>query len=140
MFLRDVMKVLLPALSLVLPATGCFVRTGTDGSGTDAPLTGTLSIAWTLEGSVAPALCDAHNAYDIAIDVYDDLGDRVLTQKAPCDAFVDTIELDAGPYSLDITLVDEHDKSVSTTLTIDTSVLSDTEVDIDVDFPHSAFL
>ena len=137
MFLRHAMKAILPVLALTLPATGCFVHTTDD---TPVAATGTLSVAWTVEGSTAPPLCDAHNAVDIAIDVYDDRGDRVTTQKTPCDAFVANIQLDPGPYSLDITLVDENDKSVTTTLTIDTEVQSDTEVDVDVDFPHSSFL
>lgn len=140
MFLRDAMLFLLPASWMTLTATGCFVESHSHTTGSDTIATGTLSIAWTVEGSTSPSACDQNHATDIAIDIFDPAGNRIATEKAPCDAFVDNVDLDVGSYSIDVTLVDINDKSVTTTITLETTVDPNTEVDVDVDFPSSSFL
>ncbi|MFO0590595.1 MAG: hypothetical protein U0441_23840 [Polyangiaceae bacterium] len=134
------MFLFLPAAAMAFTTSGCFLESHSHTTGSDTIATGTLSIAWTVESSTSPSACDAHNATDIAIDIYDPAGNRIATEKAPCDAFVDNVDLDVGSYSIDVTLVDINDKSVTTTITLDTTVDPNTEVDVDVDFPPTSFL
>ncbi len=135
---RDVARVLLPACVIGLSSTGCILV----GHHEDVPVPGpgTLSVAWTVKGSASPAACATAGAASLAIDVYDLSGNRVTTDTVACDAFVDFIDLDPDTYSLDVTLLDDQNKSITTTIRVNTTITADTETDIDVDFPSSSFL
>lgn len=120
---------------LALTSAGCIVSTPDTGPGT-----GTVSVAWTIEGSTSPARCADAGADALAIDIYDLDGQRITTVNAPCEDFLADIEIDPGAYSLDLTLVDAHDHAMTTTLTLDADVREGAETDLDIDFPHSSFL
>lgn len=136
MLLRSLARTLVPAFVLALSSTGCILTTHEDTS----PGPGTLSVAWTVEGSASPAACAANGATSLAIDVYDTSGNRVTTDTVDCEAFVDDIDLDPDTYSIDVTLLDAKNHSITTTITLDVMIRADAETDVDVDFPSSSFL
>lgn len=131
-------------LALAAGAAGCSVQAGASagpGPGPGEPVVtqGTLSIAWTVNGSVDPAECDYYGADALQIDLYD-ADDMLLATDTPyCDAFIEDIDLDPGDYTVDLTLVDTLDHPVSTTLSLTGRIHEDTETDLDIDFPDSSF-
>ncbi|XXX74782.1 hypothetical protein WMF30_44735 [Sorangium sp. So ce134] len=123
---------------LAAPAAGCVVVAD------DPPPihgTGTLTIAYTIEGTTDPFLCSYHGATDAELVVYTSGGDLVAEEYAPCDWFEVSATLPAGRYTADVTLVDAADRARSITKPLDAlDVFTDTELVVDVGFPAGSML
>jgi hypothetical protein len=77
----------------------------------------------------------------LEIVVYDEVGSQAGTALADCAEFEATIELPAGRFSADLTLLDDDDRPRSTTLTVsDLSVLPDEDLVVKVEFPSDSIL
>ena len=102
--------------------------------------TGSVTLKWSVDGSFDPAACDAFAAFDARIDIYDEGGQPIVTQFTDCRAFQDTIELYPGRYSARLQMVDSAKQPRSTSIPISSfTVIADTDLAIDTDFPRSSF-
>ena len=102
---------------------------------------GTLTVDYTIYGERIPSDCAYYGASDVELVVYDDLGYVIAGQYAPCDFFTVSIDLYAGYYSADVTLVDPYNYAVSVTSVLqDLEIVRDTELVVNVDFPPGSFL
>jgi hypothetical protein len=106
-----------------------------------AVATGTVTVMWTVLGAASPDACDAVGASQLEFAVFDSSGFVAVDAFADCADFAMTVELPEGRYSADVTLVDDFDNAVSTTLTLeDLDVIMGTDVMSDIDFPSSSIL
>jgi hypothetical protein len=102
---------------------------------------GTLTVRWTVAGSVRPDLCGAFGATHLEVVVYDETGAEVTRTTPPCGGFSVTIPLPDGTYSADVTLIDPAGGARSTTKPLQAiEVVAGTDLAIDVDFPQSSIL
>lgn len=102
---------------------------------------GTLTIDYTIYGETISSDCAYYGASDVELVVYDDLGHVIADQYAPCEFFTVSIDLYAGYYGAEVTLVDPSNYAVSVTSVLeDLEIVRDTELVVDVDFPPGAFL
>ncbi|WP_438029895.1 hypothetical protein [Sorangium sp. So ce233] len=133
----------LPSLMLVAalaaPAAGCVIDARHDPP---PPLSaGTLTIAYTIDGTIDPFLCSYYGVTDAELVVYTWDGHFATEQYAPCDYFEISAALRPGSYTADLTLVDAADRARSITKPLhDLEVFSDTELVVDVDFPVGSLL
>lgn len=105
------------------------------------PNQGRLTLTWSVESSQSGSACTAVDADHIEIVVFDAFGRQIDVVDANCEDFVVSIDLPAGTYSVDATLVDSADRSASTTLPIDNlRVTGGTELIVDTDFPLSSII
>lgn len=125
--------------TLAAPAAGCVIDARHDPPPPSAA--GTLTIAYTIDGTLDPFLCSYYGVTDAELVVYTWRGDFVTEQYAPCDYFEISAALLPGSYTADLTLVDAVDRARSVTKPLhDLDVFSDTELVVDVDFPTGSLL
>ena len=126
---------------LVAGSSGCVVD---DGDGDDVIVveeaTGALTVRWLVAGTTDPLACYDFFASEIEIALYDPNGALWSVEYGNCEWFETTIELPAGDWSIDATLVDVDLIPVSTTVAADVRVFPDSEAVIDLDFPVDAML
>ena len=127
--------------ALALSAAGC-----ADGDD-EAPIIvvprdfGSLTTEWSVFGSLDPQACADVGADRFELLIYDDFGVFFSEAEAPCEAFSLTVDLPAGRFSADATLVDAFDGAVSTTTTLDAlDIVVDTDLVVSVDFPPGSIL
>ncbi|WP_148314326.1 hypothetical protein [Sorangium cellulosum] len=124
--------------ALAAPAAGCVVVADDPPPLRD---TGTLTIAYTIEGTTDPFLCSYYGATDAELIVYTRGGDLVAEEYAPCDWFEVSATLLPGRYMADVTLVDAANGARSITKPLDAlDVFSDAELVVDVGFPAGSML
>src|SRR4051812_20031320 len=124
------------ALSAVMACAlpGCIVVDDDD----DAP--GTLTVAWTVDGSLEPGDCAFYGMDRLELTVYDVFDDPVVTSSAPCEEFEISLGLPEDFYTADATLIDSRGRSVTKTQIIDDiDIVEDQELFIPIDFPASSF-
>ena len=127
--------------ALALGAVGCA------DSDDEAPIVivprnfGSLTTDWSIFGGFDPNDCADVGADRFELLIYDDFGVFFTEAEAPCEAFSLTVELPAGRFSADATLVDAFDSAVSTTTTLDAlDIVVDTDLVVSVDFPPGSIL
>ncbi|WP_437737513.1 hypothetical protein [Sorangium sp. So ce1335] len=133
----------LPSLTLLAalaaPAAGCVIEARHDPPPPHSA--GTLTVAYTIDGTIDPFLCSDFGVTDAELVIYTRRGDFVTEQYAPCDYFEISAALLPGSYTADLTLVDAVDRARSITKPLyDLEVFSDTELVVDVDFPVGSML
>jgi hypothetical protein len=102
--------------------------------------TGTVTMRWSVDGSFDPAACDAFAAFDARLDIYDEGGQPIVTQFNDCRSFAATVSLYPGRYSARLQMVDSQKQPRSTSIPISSfTVIADTDLTIDTDFPRSSF-
>lgn len=138
-------RVLLVAASLCLAAAAC----GGSGSTTEtttvvAPTEpdATLTVRWSLAGSLDPNSCPQSSAYLIDISIMDPVtGDELEAFQAACETFATSITLAPGTYDARARLLDPARDARTTDVRIPTFTLnSNEELVQDVDFPADSFL
>lgn len=95
---------------------------------------GTLSLEWSIEGDTRGADCDLVGARRTEVVLFDRFDRWVAEFEPRCAAFGVGVDLDAGRYVAEITLVDRFDDAVSFTLVEPFRVVADTELILGVDF------
>jgi hypothetical protein len=124
--------VLSAALAFALP--GCLI---VDEDPDDS---GTLTLAWTVDGAVEPSDCAFYGIDRLELTVYDYFDDPVVTSYALCEEFELSIQLPDGFYSADATLIDSLDRAVTRTQVVDDiDVIEDEELYIPIDFSGRTF-
>jgi hypothetical protein len=130
-------------------ALGCVVAGGwgctiNDGNDDDVIIveeaTGALTVRWLVAGTTDPLACYDFFASEIELALYDPSGALWSVEYGACEWFETTIELPAGDWSIDATLVDIDLIPVSTTVAADVRVFADSEAVIDFDFPVDSML
>lgn len=120
---------------LISSLSGCFVE---PASGSPAPAVyyGSITVDYTIEGSVHPSECAFANADQIEIAIRDSAG-VFTTVNSPCENFGVTIDrLPEGTYEVDTTLLDTAGRAVSDTLVFPgADVVENTDLLVNVDFP-----
>jgi hypothetical protein len=102
---------------------------------------GSLTVEWSIFGGLDPLACADIGSDRFELLVYDDFGVFFSEAEAPCEAFGLTVDLPAGRFSADATLVDTLDRAVSTTATLDAlDIIVDTDLVVSVDFPAGSIL
>lgn len=97
---------------------------------------GSLTTEWSIFGRLDPRDCADVGADRFELLIYDDFGVFFTEAEAPCEAFSLTVDLPAGRFSADATLVDAVDRAVSTTTTLDAlDIVVGTDLVVSVDFP-----
>jgi hypothetical protein len=137
--IQDKRYALLPSLALAAAlVSGCFIET-TDRRPSPSPVgMGTLTVLWTVDGSIDPDACYDLGGGPIDFELLIDTGDEA---QAPCEDFGLSVDLRPGNYTGYVTLVDLNDDAVTTTLPLeDLVVVEDTELTVDVDFPPGSFI
>lgn len=137
--LKTIVTILSP-LVLCASISGCFVDSGTGGTGgtTPDPAIGTLTAGWTLDGSSHPDACLYYQVDRVNVVLVNDYGDVVADEEPYCEDFGISFDLSTGWYSTEVTLLDLDGYAVSDTVIADVRVARDTEVFVDVDFPDAA--
>ncbi|MGZ3421893.1 MAG: hypothetical protein ACXWUG_11165 [Polyangiales bacterium] len=131
--------VLVAALAGGASAMGCTANADVT-AGDVPPRTGSVTVRWSVDGSFDPAACDAFAAFDARIDVYDESGQPVFTQFTDCRAFSATIDLFPARYSARIEMVDSRQQARSTSIPISSfTIIADTNLVLDTDFPRNSF-
>jgi hypothetical protein len=127
--------------ALALAAAGCA------DSEDEAPIVvvprdfGSLTAQWSIFGGLDPRACADIGADRFELLVYDDFGVFFTEAEAPCEAFEFTLDLPAGRFFADATLVDSFDRAVSTTTTLDAlDIIVDSDLVVSVDFPPGSIL
>jgi hypothetical protein len=102
---------------------------------------GSLTVEWSIFGGLDPLACADVGADRFELLIYDDFGVFFTETEAPCEAFDITVDLPAGRFSADATLVDTLDRAVSTTATLDAlDIIVDTDLVVSVDFTAGSIL
>ena len=102
---------------------------------------GSLTTEWSIFGRLDPLDCADVGADRFELLIYDDFGVFFTEAEAPCEALTLTVDLPAGRFSADATLVDGFDGAVSTTTTLDAlDIIVDTDLVVSVDFPPGSIL
>jgi hypothetical protein len=102
---------------------------------------GSLTVQWSLFGRVDRFDCPDVGADRFELLVYDDFGVFFTEAEGPCEAFELSIDLPAGRFSADATLVDAFDGAVSTTTTLEAlDIIVDTDLVVSVDFAPGSIL
>jgi hypothetical protein len=103
--------------------------------------TGTLTLAWTIEGAAESADCAFFGVDELEITVYDFFEDPVVTSYAPCEEFELTLRLPEGLYSADVTLIDRRDRAVTRTQGLDDiDIIEDSDLFVPIEFSDRSFL
>jgi hypothetical protein len=132
-------RALLTLVFACLPLTGCIIAED------PVPVVvtrgyGLLTVAWTLQGSDDPALCDLEGADTIDIFVERSDGAPEVEVSDLCEVFVTSVELRPGGYYADALLLDVRARPVTTAVDLGFfEIYGDDELVIDVDFPASSF-
>jgi hypothetical protein len=132
----------------VAALSGCYVSTEPGPGPGPGPVpipvtgpTGTVTLAWTVDGSHSPPSCSQFGAYDLELVIRDRYQRIVTSTTAPCSDFNLTLPLPRGTYEGEATLIDSRSGEVSTTLPLqDISIVPGTDLTIDIDFPASSRL
>jgi hypothetical protein len=136
-------------LALVIPLSTVSLAGGTLGCSITAEpptivapaSTGTLTVRWTVAGSVRPSMCGTFGATHLEVVVYDESGAEVTRATSPCAGFSVTLPLPDGTYSADVTLIDPAGGARSVTKPLHAiEIISGTDLAIDLDFPQSSIL
>jgi len=128
---------IIPAIlgvALCAVANGCVV---THDDTPDPTPMGTLTTSWTLNGSAGPDSCGYYQVDRVHVAIVDDDGFVVVDEEPFCEDFDLSVDLSAGWYSSEVTLLDPGGHGVSDTVVTDVRVVRDTEAFVDVDFPAS---
>lgn len=123
-------------------ATGClFVDDDDDDDRESAPVVGTLTINWTIDGQTNPDDCAAFGVDRMELVLYES-GDYIVDEVEPlCEAFSTSVDMLDGIYYGDATLVDSFDRAATVTLPIDDiDIVAGTELVIPIDFSIDSFL
>lgn len=129
----------MPALVVIagLPMSGCFIVS----DAAPAPLLGTLSVEWTIEGGRDPLDCVDLGADRLELVIFDVRGVFVDELEPFCESFGVSLELYEGRYFADATLVDSFDRAATVTEPLDAlDVLAGTDLVVSVDFGLESFL
>lgn len=125
--------VLSAALAFTLP--GCIIVDDDDDD------SGVLTVAWTIENYNEPSDCAFYGVDRLELAIYDIFNDEVTTTYPLCEDFAVSVVLPEGLYSIDVTLVDSFNESVTTTTSIDgVDVEEDEEQVVPINFPTRSFL
>ena len=133
----------LAVFALLVPLSGCFVSGGGSVSSepAPAPAEGTLTLAFSVEGSTHPSSCTDAGATAIELVVYDVAGREFTTEYGDCTDFDISVTLPNGTYSADATLLDARGYPASTTLPLDDlHIIGGTDLQVTADFPPSSLL
>ena len=117
-----------------LALSGCFVDTARVAS------TGRITVRWSIAGAFDPNACRQMNAaaFHVGLNLLD--GGFAGEYAQTCNAFATTIDLLPGRYSATARLEDPAGRPRTTTITLAPfTVLSDTNLTLDVDFPRESF-
>jgi len=126
--------------ALAAPLAGCVID-ARDDTPSPSPTQGTMTVAYTIEGTTDPDLCDAYNVGDAELVVYTLAGSVITKQYQPCVDFQVGAVLFPGTYDADLTMVDRANGARSITKPLNAiDIIADTDVVIDVDFPPDSFL
>ena len=104
--------------------------------------TGTLEVDWTLASTTNSSLCSAHNAANIAVQVYDSSNLPYGTlHTAPCSAFMILVaSLPPGVYSVDGQLLDANSQPATTKIPPQpVTIAAGTTTPEQFDFPATSF-
>jgi hypothetical protein len=97
---------------------------------------GTLTLEWSVDDSFDRDACDDFGADYLELIVYDFRGRTAAEYEPRCDDFEVSIDLPADEYSIDATLIDRRDRTVTTTVALDdVDVYDGDETLLQIDFP-----
>jgi len=117
-------------LALAAGSAGCIIQ-----GDPEPPPTGTLTMTWTIDGYDDIHVCYQTGADNLDFVVYDINGDIAAQGLRPCEAFTVSVDLRAGSYDAELTLIDVDAHPVSDTLEFrNLSVDPDSETVVDTDF------
>jgi hypothetical protein len=121
-------------LGMLAASSGCIVNTTPD----DSP--GSVSIEWTINGSIDPNYCTLSSAALLRVTVYDARGASAGTYDSPCTNFGMVVDLPPGTYSADALFVDAGGKARTTTAKLAPFTLYRNRVtSVPADFPTNSF-
>lgn len=140
-------KALVVAALAALAAPGCSATVDDPAPGRTvdvdpaAPSSSTLTVRWSLAGSLDPKACDESLAETTEISVVDLNGRQVGTFEAECSTFTTSVTLSPGTYAGSATLIDGDGQLRTVDVLIDTFTLTaNDELVLAVDFPPDSFL
>jgi len=99
---------------------------------------GTLTAAWTLNGSPSASACAFYAIDRVDIIVYDDTGFVAAAAQPFCEAFEVSFDLPAGFYTTRMTLLALGGGVASDAVIVDLRVAGYDEVFVDADFPDAS--
>jgi hypothetical protein len=134
-----------------LTATGCFFEASTDAGPTPTPIPppippgpvpGSLTLRWTVESRTDPNLCVLGRASTFDVILTTTAGQFAGEFQAGCGAFATTVSsLAPGGYSGSALLLDSSGRERTTAISINGfTILENTNLVIDLDFPADSFL
>jgi len=130
-------------LAAALAATACGGSGTTETTTVVAPTEpdATLTVRWSIGGSLDPNVCPQSAAYSIDISIIDPVtGDELEGYEAPCETFATSVTLAPGTYDARARLLDGNRQARTTDVRIPTFTLfSNQELVQDVDFPPDSF-
>ena len=133
--------------SLALGATGCVFSSSTDAGPAPplpppGPLTGSLTLQWTVDEVTDPNTCIMGNAatFDVVLHTTD--GAFAGEFQASCGAFTTTISsLTEGGYTGNAVLLDPAGRVRTTSIGIQPfNIVANSNLVVDLDFPADSFL
>lgn len=115
--------------------TGCFIVTEDDD-----PRLGTLTVEWSIEGSIDPIDCDVFGADRAELLIF--AGRDLVADFAPvCEAFAISIDLEEGLYDGELTLLDSFGDPITFVEDLPAlDIYGGEELVVTVDFPAGSFL
>lgn len=124
------------ALGTVIATTaGCVVQTTDPG-----PRTGFLTVQWSIAGTFSARACSDFAVTSVEVVAYDSRGSVAGQRTVACESHSAELELFPDAYSADVTMLDARGAARTTTLQLPpTSVISDSNVTLDTDFPSASF-
>lgn len=122
------------ALGALAAASGCII----DTTPSNAP--GTVSIEWTINGSIDPNYCTLSSAALLRVTIYDARGGSTGSYESACTNFAMVVDLPPGTYSADALFVDAGGKARTTTAKLAPFTLRRNAVTtVPADFPTNSF-
>jgi len=100
-----------------------------------APLDGTFTLEWTIDGSIDPNRCTSSWATTIEITLFDRAGTKMGVFREACRAFATSVALAAGSYSAVAVLLDASGQPRTATVNVHPfNIAEHDELRIPIDF------
>lgn len=105
----------------------------------DEPVTGTLTVRWSIEGTYDPAACGWHRAATAHLVVTTPGGAHEASLQPPCTVFATSVGLYPGRHMVSLTILDASGRPVSTTVAVAVDVWAGYTSRVETEFPANAF-
>jgi len=127
-------------LAAAIAFTSVFASACSVSTAAPAPAGGTLELTWTIAGTTDPSACNQSVVDSLQVTITDVNGAFFGNYAARCADFAIAIDLPPGRFGGYAKLVDPGGNPRTTTIDIvPFDIISDTKLDVPIDFPSSSF-